>query len=663
MSRELYRARNKKIQKLGRDGLVEQDRATGQEERVSQKAADISFGPERIQEQAARQTLSPRSPAKSRWHKKPVPYPKPTLEDGYSSAAMPPIEKQANSRTQLLPGPAASDLQRADIPHSGEAPALKQEQAADAPLSSHQNGQYETAERRVEQFRRKLEKAQAKLPIQRRAHLEREYNVNSGKVHRLRFELEVQPEQAAPSLPAQAGQAVKMAAVMKFHGKLREAEHQNVGVEAAHKGEFAAEQGVGRFLRWNKRRLHSKPYRAVRQAEQRLTMEKSQLVWQTALRDNPALRRSNILSKWVQKQKMKRQYIQAAQESQKTIQYTRRTSATAGKIIRAVQQSAVTHKSALLIVTLLALVIAGFSAGLSSCAAMLSGVQSSCLSTTYLADEQEICGADLLFTELETDLQLDISDTEVNYPGYDEYRYSIGEIGHDPYSLMSYLSAVYGAFTFEQVRPEIERLFGGMYQLTRTPITESRYDDDGQPYEWTVLQTTLTVGRLEDMIAAALYPGEQTDRYNAYQQALGNRQAYGNPLGFPWLGQVSSAYGWRVHPISGEKNLHRGVDIAAAQGTAISAIQDGWVVSAGNAGGYGLCVVIEDDKGYQSRYAHCSSLFVSVGQEVKRGDSIAAVGSTGNSTGAHLHLEVMLNGEYLNPLYFVDTGSGVTGPL
>lgn len=654
MSRELYRARSKKVQKLGRDGLVEQDKATGQEERVGQRTADVSFGPERIQEQAAGRTHSPRSLTKGQRHKRPATYPKPTLADVPSSAAARLMEKE--SRPRQKPGPATSGLQGADIPHSGDTSEGKQERAH--PLSSRQKRQYETAERRMEQSGRALEKAQAKLPARRRPHLEREYDVNSGKVRRrLRFESEVQPEQVTPSLPAQAGQTVKMAAAMKFHGKLREAECQNVGVEAAHKGEFAAERGAGRFLRWNKRRLHSKPYRTVRQAEQRLDMEKSRLAWQTALRDNPALRSSSILSRWMQRQKMKRQYIQAAQESQKAIQYTRRTSATVGKIVRAAQRSAATHRSSLVIVTLLALVITGFSAGLSSCAAMLSGVQSSCLSTTYLADEQEICGADLLFTELETDLQLDIFDTETNHPSYDEYRYSIGEIGHDPYALASYLSAVYGAFIFEQVRPEIERLFGEMYQLTRTPITEIRYDDDGQPYEWTVLQTALTVGRLEDIIAATLSPGEQTDRYSAYQQALGGRQAYGNPLGFPWLDQVSSAYGWRVHPISGEKNLHRGVDIAAAHGTAISAIQDGRVVSAGDTGGYGLCVVIEDNKGYQSRYAHCSSLFVSEGQEIRRGDIIAAVGSTGNSTGAHLHLEVMLNGEYLNPLYFVDTSS------
>ena len=80
------------------------------------------------------------------------------------------------------------------------------------------------------------------------------------------------------------------------------------------------------------------------------------------------------------------------------------------------------------------------------------------------------------------------------------------------------------------------------------------------------------------------------------------------------------------------------------------------MVSAENAGDYGLCVVIEGEDGYQSRYAHCSTLSVRAGQEVKRGDVIAAVGNTGNSTGAHLHLEVTHNGQYLNPYYYVDNG-------
>ena len=436
-------------------------------------------------------------------------------------------------------------------------------------------------------------------------------------------------------------------------------------MEAAHKGEFAAERTTGRFLRWNKRRLRSKPYRAARQAERRLAMDRAELAWQTALRDHPELRRQNALSRWMQKQKIKRRYVQAAREAQKTAQHTQQTATVVGKIARAVQQYAAAHKSALLIVALLALVIAFFSAGLASCTAMLSGTQSTYLSATYLSDEQEICSAELYFTELETDLQLNINGTAASFPGYDEYRYSVGEISHNPYELMSYLAALYDPFTFEQVTPELDRLFSEKYQLTRTHITETKYDENGDPYQWKVLKTTLAVRRWADLMAEILTPGEQTDRYGAYMQTYGNRQAFANPFDFPWLGYVSSPYGWRIHPTTGAKDLHRGVDIAAAQGTPVAAIHDGKVVSAGDTGSYGLCVVIEDDKGYQSRYAHCSSLSVSAGQEVRRGDVIGAVGSTGNSTGPHLHLEVMLNGEYLNPYYFVDTGGSgePTGPI
>ncbi len=785
MSRKLYRAKSKRVQKLGRDGLVEQDKATGEEHRVSQRTADVSFGPDRTPDQG----LAQRTPAKGKKRRHPLPPPEgrpideiepsPAMRGAHDVpvVAPPPVEDNGQSRKrrqrrqggkfrQNMAAPTVRDqpeggrlhfdddnapspspepdrgrlrFEDAPAPDTGTAedsaspsppddsgkkrrqrkqaqrfredaappvqadaqdggrlhfegegtPAAQdrttgqepshlcfedEEVSApdegggpDTPPPSHrQQRRYERAERKVEQSGRRLERAQAKLPVKRRAHLEQEYDAASGKVRRrLRFEEEVQPEQASPSLPAQAGHTLKMAAVMKLHGKFREVEHQNMAVEAAHKGEFAAEQATGRFLRWNNRRLHSKPFRELRRAERRLAQNRAELAWQTALRDHPELRRQNILSRWMQKQKIKRRYAQAAREAQKTAQHTQQTATVVGKIARAVQQYAAAHKSALLIVALLALVIAFFSAGLASCTAMLSGVQSSYLSATYLSDEQEICNSELYFTELETYLQLDINSTEANHPGYDEYRYSVGEISHNPYELMAYLAAMYDPFTFEQVRPELDRLFSEKYQLTRTPITETKYDENGDPYQWKVLKTTLTVRRWADMMAETLTPGEQTDRYGVYMQTYGNRQAFANPFDFPWLGYVSSPYGYRVYPTTGAKDLHRGVDITAAQGTPVAAIHDGKVVSAGDTGSYGLCVVIEDDKGYQSRYAHCSTLSVSAGQDVRRGDVIGAVGSTGDSTGPHLHLEVMLNGEYLNPYYFVDMGGSgePTGPI
>ncbi|MDL2218341.1 peptidoglycan DD-metalloendopeptidase family protein, partial [Christensenellaceae bacterium OttesenSCG-928-M15] len=145
----------------------------------------------------------------------------------------------------------------------------------------------------------------------------------------------------------------------------------------------------------------------------------------------------------------------------------------------------------------------------------------------------------------------------------------------------------------------------------------------------------------------------------------GNRQYSGSPFSFNWLPYVSDGYGYRVHPIHGGKDYHKAVDIAVGQGTEILAGHDGTVISAGDNGGYGLVVVLEGEDGLVTKYAHCSQLLVSSGQTVKMGDVIAKVGSTGDSTGPHLHFEVIKNEQYLNPLYFAitnDNGSSYIPP-
>lgn len=522
-----------------------------------------------------------------------------------------------------------------------------------------QQKRYEKAQQNVETAGKKLEKAQSKLPTRRHAYLQRQYDSGSGKVkHRLRFETEIIPEYEKPPLPKRAGKAlgrtVKTGVILKAHQKIRETERDNVGVEAAHKAEFAAERAAGRFLRWNKRRLHDKPYREVRRAEKRLAKANMDMAYQKLLADNPELRKK-AFSRWLQKQKLKQKYAAAAREAAKGAKHTTNVLTAAGQVIRALAQKIVAHKAVL--------IVALSGSLFSSCSAMLTGVQSAIVSTCYVAGDTEIEQSELRYTELETDLQKNINSTETNYPDYDEYRYNIGEIGHNPYELMGYLSAAYGDFTYAQVEAELNRLFGEQYRLTREVVVETRTyrdeNDEEQEYDWYILKTTLTVRSLSEIITASLTAGGQADRYDVYMQTCGNRQCYGNPFGFPWIAYVTSPYGYRIHPSSGVKDLHRGIDISVAAGTPIKAIQDGRVISAGNAGGYGLCVVIEGEDGYQSRYAHCSSLSVRTGQEVARGDTIAAVGSTGSSTGSHLHLEVTHNGQYLNPYYYVDNcGNG-----
>lgn len=118
---------------------------------------------------------------------------------------------------------------------------------------------------------------------------------------------------------------------------------------------------------------------------------------------------------------------------------------------------------------------------------------------------------------------------------------------------------------------------------------------------------------------------------------------------------ITSNYGYRIHPISGTKKFHAGIDIGAAGGTNIVAGDSGTVMLAsfGYNGGYGNYIIINHGNGVTTRYAHCSNLYVSTGETVTKGQVIAAVGSTGASTGNHLHFEVRINGESQNPMNYL----------
>jgi murein DD-endopeptidase MepM/ murein hydrolase activator NlpD len=118
-------------------------------------------------------------------------------------------------------------------------------------------------------------------------------------------------------------------------------------------------------------------------------------------------------------------------------------------------------------------------------------------------------------------------------------------------------------------------------------------------------------------------------------------------------GYISSLYGQRTDPFDGNQASHHGIDFAGATGTQVLAVADGIVSHTGLDGGYGRLVEITHGNGYVTRYAHNAKLLVNPGETVKRGDPIALMGSTGRSTGTHVHFEVLRNGKPMNPLSFV----------
>lgn len=124
--------------------------------------------------------------------------------------------------------------------------------------------------------------------------------------------------------------------------------------------------------------------------------------------------------------------------------------------------------------------------------------------------------------------------------------------------------------------------------------------------------------------------------------------------------KLTSSFGYRSDPFRGRRAMHQGLDIPGAIGTPIYATADGYVGRAGRYGGYGNLIELEHGNGVQTRYGHLSAIMVQPGSRVSRGDIIGRMGSTGRSTGSHLHYEVRLDGEAVDPMPYVQSGAMVT---
>ena len=533
------------------------------------------------------------------------------------------------------------------------------------------NRKLEKAQERAARFEQRLHEAENKLPSRRKLRLETSTNPATGKPKtRLRFEKEVK-EKSETLKGSAALRPVKGAANLAagmVHKQIYKNEHENVGVQAAHRAEIAGETG----LRCASRAHKLAPYNKVKRLQNRTVNAQAKAAYQKALAENPELKKKK-LAKAMYKKQLKRKYAKAAREAQKKGKRAKKTAVTTEKIVKEIAGAIKRHPVAALVIFLIFLLILFIASAFTSCTSIGAGSSGAFSSVSYLADDNVIDQAELTYTEWETDLQLEINRMETIRSGYDEYRYDVDEIGHDPHVLMAYLTAVYGDFNSSQAESAMRSLFDSQYHLTLTEEVERRTRTEpatdptthqqtttNVAYDYKILNVKLTSVSLESVVSGRVNT-EQRDACDTLLTTKGCRQYVKNVFGSTnWLSNVTSYYGYRVHPVSGVKDYHTGVDVGMPQGTVIRAGHDGVVTVAGNSGGYGLCVIIEGDtptgKTLMTRYGHCSQLLVAVGANVHAGDVIAKVGSTGTSTGPHLHLEVLLDGHYLNPLYFAETG-------
>ncbi|MEO6800964.1 MAG: M23 family metallopeptidase [Rhodanobacter sp.] len=195
---------------------------------------------------------------------------------------------------------------------------------------------------------------------------------------------------------------------------------------------------------------------------------------------------------------------------------------------------------------------------------------------------------------------------------------------------------------------QVGKLDGGEFNFDQPPAVGGVEDTNGTDY---ALPTTLESG-ISQLTAQF---NIQQAQLSALQSLLLDARIESNlkPTGMPVPGYISSYFGARPDPFDGHAARHTGIDIATPYGTSVHAVAEGMVTFAGVRPGYGNVVEIDHGNGYMTRYAHNSKLDVHPGQHVQVGDVIAQAGSTGRSTGSHVHFEVWYDGRVVNPLAFV----------
>jgi len=170
-----------------------------------------------------------------------------------------------------------------------------------------------------------------------------------------------------------------------------------------------------------------------------------------------------------------------------------------------------------------------------------------------------------------------------------------------------------------------------------------------------IMKQELSVGpkmQVGDVVQSVEYQGEELpEDYSEQWLYLGEME-----MVTPVMGKVTSQFGYRDHPTIGRYAPHGGVDIAADRGTTVVAFSAGTVVAMGNSEDFGLWLQLKHQNGVTTFYSHCSKLCVEKGERVQAGQTVARVGSTGNSTGPHLHFEIKLNGVRLDPMHYIKPG-------
>ena len=403
--------------------------------------------------------------------------------------------------------------------------------------------------KRVKKAEAKADKAQAKIPKKTVVKKERGFDPATGKVKtQLRFE-EVDKKKPPSKLTHAVQDAPANFVLSQVHREVRQSEDDNVGVEAAHKVEQAVESG-GRLVQSAHRAHQLKPYRAAIRAEKKLERANLDALQKKAEIDSPT---SNPVSKWQQKQAIKKQYAaakhhQAAQTTAKAAENTARAAKKAAEKAEKAGKYVWEHRRGFAIAAAILLMLAFLLNGLSSCSVIMDGVGSGIAASTYPSQDADMLSAEAQYCAMEAELQHYL-DTYESTHDYDEYHFDLDTIEHDPYVLISIITALHqGEWTLDEVQGTLQMLFDRQYILTEDVVVETRYrtetdtwtDADGNthtdtyqvPYDYYICTVTLENFNLSH-VPVYIMSEEQLGMYATYMATLGNR-----PDLFPGSGYI-----------------------------------------------------------------------------------------------------------------------------
>ena len=412
----------------------------------------------------------------------------------------------------------------------------------------------ETYIRKSDKAADRLDAAKAAIPKEKKLVGERTFDEATGKAKtRLRFTEQEKPINGGKAHPNPLSRPAQEAGIF-VHNKIHSVEKDNSGVEGAHKSEELAEKGAKygtRKIREGYRSHKLKPYRAAAKAEKAAEKANVNYLYHKTLHENPQLT-SNPLSRFMQKQQIKRQYAKAAKTggaatAKKAAENTRKAAKKTAEETRKAAAFVARHPAGVCIAVAALLLFIMVSAGLSSCGAMFSGMMNGVLGTSYTSEDSDLVATENNYAAKETELQQRIDNIERDNPGYDEYRYDLDNIGHNPHELASYLTALLQSYTPQSAQAELSRVFDKQYTLTLTEEIEVRYRTETRtgtrtvtdpetgetstetyeyevevPYNYYILNVKLTNKPINSFVSELL-TAEQLEMYRVYLETSGNK--------------------------------------------------------------------------------------------------------------------------------------------